>query len=263
MQVPPRPDLPASQPVFEQWEPIPPRRAPRIVAALTVVALAVAALAGGLQALEGAMRPPSDAGDHSFLAFRSDGSPARWNPCAPIRYVINPGQAPEGSVQDVHEAVLRVTAETGIAFEYGGATDEIPTMNRAAYQPGNYGDRWAPVLIAWVDPRTSSISFEDEGHAAAAVAKPSTARSERVFVSGWIAMSLADPNPPGFAVPGMQGPVLLHEFGHILGLGHVEQRGEIMEPAGGGMTGFGPGDREGLRRLGHEAGCLETPEPGT
>jgi len=70
---------------------------------------------------------------------------------------------------------------------------------------------------------------------------------------------VADPNPPGFAEPGDQGPVVLHELGHVMGLGHAKQDGELMQPSGGGVTGFGPGDLEGLRELGRSAGCLITP----
>jgi hypothetical protein len=37
--------------------------------------------------------------------------------------------------------------------------------------------------------------------------------------------------------------------------------GELMEPSGGGVSDFGPGDLEGLRALGRSAGCLVTPRP--
>jgi hypothetical protein len=33
-----------------------------------------------------------------------------------------------------------------------------------------------------------------------------------------------------------------------------------MEPSGGGVVDFGPGDLEGLRQLGRAAGCQTTPE---
>ena len=73
--------------------------------------------------------------------------------------------------------------------------------------------------------------------------------------------AIADPNPPGFGSPGAQGPVVLHELAHVLGLGHFKAEGELMEPSGGGVTDFGPGDLEGLRKLGATEGCLTTPPP--
>jgi hypothetical protein len=228
-----------------------------------VVALSVASsslLAGAAVLVRDAMRPVGEPWEHEFLAVRFDGSPLRWNPCEPIHYVVNPGRAPDGSIDDVHEAVDRVSEATGITFVYDGLTDERLTGRRATLQPSRYGDRWAPVLVAWVDPDASDISFRDGGHVAAAVARPMTPPGgEDVIVTGWIAMSEDDPNPPGFDLPGQQGPTVLHEWGHILGLGHVEADGQLMDPAGGGMVGFGPGDLAGLEELGVEAGCLTTP----
>jgi hypothetical protein len=229
---------------------------------VVVLALTVATLGGGLLAIERVIAPDSDASQHGFLGYRMDGSPLRWNPCASIHYVVNPSTAPDGSVEDVHEAVRRVSQATGIAFEYDGLSDEVPSRRRLPLQREEYGERWAPILIAWVDPEDTDIAFERDGHEAAAVASPSRPLTgEEIFVSGFIAMSLDDPNPPGFSWPGAQGPVLLHELGHVMGLAHVDQLGEIMERRGGGVTDYGPGDLEGLRRLGREAGCLTTPTP--
>ena len=45
--------------------------------------------------------------------------------------------------------------------------------------------------------------------------------------------------------------VVLHELGHLVGLGHVDAAGELMQPQGGPeITDWGPGDREGLAALG-------------
>jgi hypothetical protein len=263
---PPRPDLPApgsgygSDPGWTQ--PIPRRRGRRLTAFFAVLALTVASLGGGLAVIERLTRPTSDPSQHAFLLERLDGTPVRWNACDAIRYVVNPSTAPEGSIADVHEAVRRVSAATGIAFEYEGLTDEIPERRRPAYQPDRYGDRWAPVLIAWVDPDQTNIPFDRSGHTAAAVASPTVPSGrDQVFVSGWIAMNLRDENPPGFGFAGAQGPVLLHELGHVMGLGHVDRMGEIMEPSGGNVADFGPGDLEGLNQVGRRAGCLTVPSP--
>jgi hypothetical protein len=164
-------------------------------------------------------------------------------------------------LQDVHDAVLRLTKATGIAFVFDGLSDEIPARSRDVFQPERYGDRWAPVLVGWVDPRTSSFNFDPGGHEAAGVAGPlyPDPGPHDIYVSGVVAINVADPNMPGFGSPGAQGPVVLHELAHVLGLGHFTAQGELMEPSGGGMTGFGPGDLEGLRELGRSAGCLNTP----
>jgi len=197
--------------------------------------------------------------EFTFMASHA-GDPVRWNPCEAIHYAVNLGAAPAGSLQDVQDAVLRLTDASGIAFVYDGLSDEVPVLDRDVYQPERYGDRWAPVLIGWIDPRTSGISFVMNGREAAGVAGPLTPDTGAdIYVSGVVAINAGDPNPPGFASPGAQGPVVLHELAHVLGLGHIKAQGELMEPSGGGVTDLGPGDLEGLRRLGRSAGCLSTP----
>ena len=233
------------------------RRMVRLLAIVTSICL-----------LAGAALPPLvhvwEAGrrshEFSFMATL-DGAPVRWNPCEPIHYVVNLGAAPLGSLQDVQDAVLRISSATGIGFSYDGLTDEVPSRDRDVYQPDRYGDRWAPVLIGWVDPRTSDFDFDPGGREAAGVAGPLYPHPgpSTIYVSGVVAINVADPNPPGFDFEGSQGPVVLHELAHVMGLGHYKAIGELMEPSGGGMTGFGPGDLEGLRELGSGAGCLTTP----
>ena len=85
---------------------------------------------------------------------------------------------------------------------------------------------------------------------AAGVAAPQVpSDGSDLLVSGWVAINADDPNGPGFGWIGAQGPVVLHELGHVMGLDHVKVEGELMEGAGGGVTDFGPGDLEGLRIL--------------
>ena len=43
-------------------------------------------------------------------------------------------------------------------------------------------------------------------------------------------------------------------------LDHVDETGQLMHPSGGGVAELGPGDLEGLRRVGRSEGCLATPD---
>jgi hypothetical protein len=265
--LPPRPDLDDPRPGFDHdlgldfFVP-PPRRRSRWLRALSLISVAcvIGSVAGPpiVHAWESQHR------SHEFTFMATiGGAPVRWNPCEPIHYVVNLGAAPAGSLQDVQTAVLRLSSATGIAFAYDGLTDEIPTRNRDAFQPDRYGDRWAPVLIGWVDPRTSTFDFDPGGHEAAGIAGPlyPDTGPSTIYVSGTVAINIQDPNPPGFDLPGEQGPVVMHELAHVLGLGHYKAQGELMEPSGGGVTDFGPGDLEGLHEFGRSAGCLTTPAP--
>jgi hypothetical protein len=253
--VPPRPDLlPDAWPPFE---PTPPRRFPSWVTGSAIVTIVM--MIGAIVTSYLVRYDPADHRDeHRFIARDFGGDPVRWNPCEPVHYVVNVAEAPAGSLEDVQESVRRISAATGIPFAYDGLTDEVLERRRDMVQP-RYGDRWAPVLVAWVDPDDSTVSFRSEEGEAAGVAAPFTPQGSDVIVSGWIGINADDPNPPGFGSPDDQGPVVLHEWAHVMGLDHVKARGQLMHPAGGGMSGFGPGDLEGLRQVGRSQGCLLTP----
>jgi hypothetical protein len=261
-RIPPRPDR-GSLSDWEQLDltPRPMRHRRRWVALVaTIVAgtLVIGAVAGGIDVSQN-IGPRGSSNDYRFLAVIG-GQPVRWNPCEPIHYVIDPGLAPDGSVDDVHEAIAKISTATGIPFVFDGLSTEIPQRDRQPYDPATYGQRWAPVLIAWVTPSQTDIAFSGNGHDFAAVARPLTAPDDpRQFVSGWVAVNELDPNPPGWSEPGDQGPTVLHELGHIMGLNHVPSKAELMEASGGLVTDLGPGDREGLALLGREAGCLTEP----
>jgi hypothetical protein len=199
--------------------------------------------------------------DYSFILKDAAGHPYRWNPCAPIHYVENLADAPDGSAQDLATAIQRVSAATGIAFVDDGASGEIPSLHRDAYQPTRYGARWAPVLIAWVTPGQTDIPFSHASETAAGVASPELPDDQlgKEYVSGWVAINASAPSPTGFASAGDQGPVLQHELGHVMGMGHVKKWGELMQPSGGGVTDYGPGDLAGLKLLGRSQGCLAVP----
>ena len=255
--VPPRPDLwPEAWPPYE---PTPPRR--RFPAWVVGSALITIVMVLGALVTSFVIRydPSEHTDEYRFIARDFDGDPVRWNPCEAVHYVVNVAEAPAGSLDDVQEAVRRISAATGITFSYDGLTDEVLERRRDMVQVDRYGDRWAPVLVTWVDPDTSQVSFDSDGDVAAGVAAPFTPRGADVIVSGWIAINAEDPNPPGFGFPDAQGPVVLHEWGHVMGLDHVDERGQLMHPAGGGVAGLGPGDLEGLRQLGRSEGCLTTP----
>jgi hypothetical protein len=259
LRVPPRPDV--------GWHLLPPtvrpprRRRGGVFAFLAILAaIAVISSVNGLGGvIEQTSRPKGSSDEYRFLAF-ANGRPVRWNPCQPIHYVVNVSEAPDGSLEDVQEAVSRVSADTGIRFVFDGPTQEIPQQDRQPSLPQLYGDRWAPVVISWAYENQTTIPFHQGENHYAAVARPlAPSDGTAQFVSGWVVINAADSNPPGWGSPADQGPTVLHELGHIMGLDHVNSNAELMEPSGGYMTDFGPGDLAGLERLGADQGCLTTP----
>src|SRR5205823_2916543 len=88
-------------------------------------------------------RPLPGADHYAFLAH--DGTrPMRYDPCTPVHYVINPALAPVNGVDDLQEAVRRVSSITGITLVFDGFTDEIPESRRGLDPNLRYPHGWPP-----------------------------------------------------------------------------------------------------------------------
>ena len=205
--------------------------------------------------------------DYAFLEARRGGClPVRYNPCEPIRYVVNAALAPPGAVDDLHQAFRVVAEATGLTFVHEGATDEEAAVNRVISQPQRYGNRWAPILVAF--DHGERFRMEPTNPAGG-----QSVEVEGAYVSGVLIVNVDavahDNNRSrpanGFGEGTTWGRVFIHELGHIVGLGHVARSDQIMFPELGvqrGRAEFHAGDLAGLRFLGKEAGCLQVPGPG-
>lgn len=168
-------------------------------------------------------------------------TPPRWSPCRPVRLVVNPAGGPDDAVAQVKAAAEDVQAATGLRLIVDGTTDEPVRANRRAYQPDRYGDRWAPVLVAWSNQKkVPQLAGLVVGVTFPTVATP-TDGDGAWYVSGRVILDkTGSANLPA---------TLRHEFGHLVGLGHVEDPRELMNPVLE-TSGFSGGDLEGLAYAG-------------
>ncbi len=195
--------------------------------------------------------PPS-AGDHSFLFVSGNlpGSYGRWDPCRPgqeLTFAVNAQRATQFHIDLLYEAIRRVEAATGFDF--------VP-----------YQD--PPITAAGLDDRRPPagadivFGFSDTG------ATPSLEGSV-LGVGGGFWFSTIGEISTGFVLIDMIDlgnsdevlTTLVHETGHMVGLDHVNLSSEVMFPFNVGVSSFGPGDRQGLWRLGTAQPCIDEPRP--
>ncbi|MGB3409577.1 MAG: matrixin family metalloprotease [Microthrixaceae bacterium] len=207
---------------------------------------------------------PAAGGNFKFIQLQDDRkTPVAYDPCREIHYVTRPGGPPQGQ-RLIRESIAELSKATGLQFIDDGATDEGPSKDRAPYQPDRYGERWAPVLIAWSDPvespqlgkvdpaspLTSAAGFA--GSQAVGPAVPMGESPTLVYVTGSVVLDGPDFTQMISAPSGLEQArgVIIHELGHLAGLDHVDDPTQIMFPTVNEARTYQSGDLKGLAELG-------------
>ena len=183
---------------------------------------------------------------YAFLGTNGD-QPAAYSSCRLIQVAVYPAGGPPDAEQLVREAVARVRGVTGLDIVVTGSFGgHAPNWNfeAAPFSPGD------PISVSWQDS-TAIAELTDDIAGLGGSPVISSPSGTRYRVAGTIALSR-----DYYALLNQRGDhdealaVLLHEFGHVVGLDHVDSSRELMNEDNVGRTEFGPGDLEGLRRLG-------------
>lgn len=166
---------------------------------------------------------------------------ARWNSCAPITWSYQPAGGAYNALGDVQTAIARVSAKTGLRFQYTGATGGALTLGWAT--AGN--DRQLAGGTAGYGRYSATTARSGGVH-------------YRIF-KGSVVLDRQESLRPGFATSGNPtwGQVITHEVLHTLGLGHSGGRTQLMYPvATASNHNFGSGDVAGMRAVGTAGGCV-------
>lgn len=150
-----------------------------------------------------------------------DGSPITWA-CGEIKVVANTEFAPFGALKDLKIALRQLSAATGDSWVYAGTSHDQPTQSRSPL---------APVLVAWVRggsryPYGAEIISSNESGRSGPVYS-----LDRTRWAGGIVIFNVDRDADyvsGFGIGRTRGALILHELGHVAGLGHVADASEIM-----------------------------------
>jgi hypothetical protein len=158
------------------------------------------------------------------------GQPLRWTRCATLAVRIDPSNAPPAWYSDVTNALGQVTRATGLRFHTTASSADITiTWDRTlTLRGGGHPDRAGLTSLA-MEPGLTDVTFQ----------------SAEVQISSIL---FSGSGPSG------EVPVLLHELGHAVGLGHY-QGPEVMNPVDQGYNAYQAGDLAGLATLYDPASC--------
>jgi hypothetical protein len=187
-------------------------------------------------------------GTYKFMyTQRGSDEPVGYDPCRPIEYGVNPDAAPDDWETLIETAVARTETATGLRFEYVGTTDERP-FDPTSLEPLSVTRR--PVVIGFADEdELKELADAVAGLGGSVGVRGSLGRD--YLVTGSIALD-TDVFQDGWFGGARQDlqAIVDHEFGHLVGLGHVKDPGELMARRNTGQITYGPGDLEGLALLG-------------
>ncbi|PVG82836.1 hypothetical protein DDE18_10790 [Nocardioides gansuensis] len=201
-------------------------------------------------------------------AWAPQGDPKAWrhitryqvrlNPCRTVTYRVNAAQGlpdPATALTAAHAAVDDIAQATGLTFKYLGTTD-------AMFQgSGKSIPKDTDLLISWQRDDQTKLDIGPSYGARGGAGKViwgRNAQGKRIGLALNTGIA-ADSQEQGMTYTSMT-QLLMHELQHAVGLHHVNDPYQYMNPSQSIYTlplgQWGAGDLTGLRKVGLQAGCV-------
>lgn len=212
--------------------------------------------------------PMSSTPSYRFFEARSHGSTPRayWNPCRTITYGIDFRTATRHGMTKAWEqqrwasAISEISAASGLRFRYVGEITTRPAGRQPARVSG------VDIVVTFGTQRQYRAGLHASNVGEAGVNWRSVGARQQITkgyviidaedvvaqTTAWQAPS--DPTPATDRATDVLRALYLHEFGHAVGLEHVQDKGQVMFPkiSPSRPDVLGSGDLEGLRKLGEQ-----------
>lgn len=164
---------------------------------------------------------------------------ARWNACTPIRYSVNTSKMPKWAGKEIRYALKEASAATGLRFVKVDGTSHVPYARHQKPFPDH-----ADLVVAFATPKNVP------GLRGGTIGLGGGQWSGDAVVQGGVVFDVSQKTSKA-----TWRQIVLHEFGHALGLGHVGDKRQVMFPMSNGKTTlYAKGDLSGLAAVGAGAG---------
>lgn len=181
----------------------------------------------------------------------------RWNPCTVLRYAINTNGY--GNEQMIHDAVANAAGIAGITVQFVGSSSWVatrsaplpPEVAKATRRSGPFD-----ILVSLGDPSMTDLVGGSTVGLAVNFSAMGTGFGVQ-FTKSSVMIDMRSAANGLYANDGTAS-VMRHEVAHALGLGHVDDTAQTMNPSIGWFTPnhYAQGDTAGLRAVGVNTGCI-------
>lgn len=199
---------------------------------------------GGPDRLRPVVVPQQASRAYKILKTDAAGDPVTYDPCRPIHYVINPAGAPRDYLAFIMPAINAAQEASGLRFDYDGISEDT-------WESRQGGTNAGPIVVAFLEQLKSEKATSDTVGLGGSTALTINGIMTPHYVTGaialkrdWFARQSAEHNTA------VEQAVVMHELGHVLGLGHVEDPAQLMYSSNAGQLTYSSGDLNGLAKLG-------------